>query len=92
MPRYYFDMFNGCEGISDSEGLELPNLQRVQEVASTALAELARDVLPCCSRRRLRVDVRNAERRLVLTTQLSFGVLVTTEAAAVDTETEPLGA
>jgi hypothetical protein len=46
MPRYYFDLVNG-ENISfDAEGIELPDMQAVQEEAALALACLVKEMRP----------------------------------------------
>jgi hypothetical protein len=42
MMRYFFDLRDGDELAVDEEGVELPNMQRVQEEAASSLAELAR--------------------------------------------------
>ncbi|MCC8956847.1 hypothetical protein H8B02_26455 [Bradyrhizobium sp. Pear77] len=43
MRRYYFDIRDGDEIASDEEGMELPNIERVQEEAARSLADMARD-------------------------------------------------
>jgi hypothetical protein len=43
--RYFFDLRDGDELAVDEEGVELPNLQRVQEEAAASLAELARELV-----------------------------------------------
>ena len=43
MRRYFFDLHDGDNVAVDEEGVELPNLQRVQEEAASSLAELARE-------------------------------------------------
>jgi hypothetical protein len=43
MPRYYFDIRDG-NGVSlDEEGMELRDMQAVQEEAARSLADMARD-------------------------------------------------
>lgn len=41
--RYFFDLCDNGNLAVDEEGVELPNLLRVQEEAATSLAELARE-------------------------------------------------
>jgi hypothetical protein len=43
MSRYFFDLRDGDNLAVDEEGIELPNLLRVQEEAASSLAELARE-------------------------------------------------
>jgi len=43
MRRYFFDLRDGDDIDVDEEGVELPNLPRVQEEAASSLAELARE-------------------------------------------------
>jgi hypothetical protein len=45
MRRYYFDMLEGDEIARDDEGLELPNLSKVQEEAAHTLADMARETV-----------------------------------------------
>ena len=41
--RYYFDLRDGDEIITDDEGLELNGIDRVQEEAACSLADMAKD-------------------------------------------------
>jgi hypothetical protein len=41
--RYYFDLRDGDEIITDDEGLELNGIERVQEEAACSLADMAKD-------------------------------------------------
>ena len=43
MPRYYFDLRDGEELVADEEGMELRDIEAVQEEAARALANLAWD-------------------------------------------------
>ena len=45
MPRYYFDLRDGDEIISDEEGMELSSLAKVQEEAARSLAGIAQDAV-----------------------------------------------
>jgi hypothetical protein len=45
MSRYYFDMRQGNEIVSDEEGLELSIIEAVQEEAARSLADMARDAV-----------------------------------------------
>jgi hypothetical protein len=43
MKRYYFDLRDGDDLCSDEEGMEMLDLEAVQEEAARALADMARD-------------------------------------------------
>jgi hypothetical protein len=43
MKRYFFDLRDVDTLAVDEEGVELPNMQRVQEEAARSLAEMARE-------------------------------------------------
>ena len=45
MSRYYFDLRDGGELVTDEEGIVLGNLGAVREEAVLALADLARETL-----------------------------------------------
>jgi hypothetical protein len=45
MPRYYFDLRDGDELAVDEEGVELRDIDLVQEEAARSLADMARDVV-----------------------------------------------
>ncbi|WP_309142534.1 DUF6894 family protein [Bradyrhizobium sp. sGM-13] len=45
MRRYYFDLRDGDDLAPDEEGLDLPNIERVQEEAARSLADMARDAV-----------------------------------------------
>jgi hypothetical protein len=72
MVRYFFDTRDNDEVIPDNVGLECLNLEAVKVEAAKSLAELARDVLPGSLRRRLGVDVRDEDHRLVMIVELTF--------------------
>jgi len=45
MPRrYFFDRRDGSAFAADEEGIELPNIESVQEEAALSLADMARNV------------------------------------------------
>jgi hypothetical protein len=72
MPRYYFDSRDGDASMRDIQGVVLEDIAAAREQAASALAELARDVLPGTVRREIIVDVRNEARQTVLKTSLVF--------------------
>jgi hypothetical protein len=72
MALYFFDTRDNDDVVVDDVGVELPNLDAVKVVAARSLAEIALDVLPGSLRRTLGIDVRNAEGRPVMITELIF--------------------
>jgi hypothetical protein len=75
MPRYFFDTRDDDRLLSDDEGLELPDMEAVKVQAAKSLAELARDVLPCSTRRELAVEVRDL-RQSVMKALLHFEAVI----------------
>ncbi|WP_440640785.1 DUF6894 family protein [Bradyrhizobium sp. PUT101] len=59
MPRYYFDMRDNDVFVADDEGLAFSSVDEVKAQATTALAELAKDVLPDSVLRTLAIEVRD---------------------------------
>jgi hypothetical protein len=45
MPRYYFDLRDGDDLAVDEEGVELQDIELVQEEAARSLADMARDAV-----------------------------------------------
>ena len=45
MPRYYFDLRDGDDLAVDEEGVELRDMELVQEEAARSLADMARDAV-----------------------------------------------
>lgn len=73
MPRYYFDSRDNEKFVSDKIGVEVASLEEVKTLASTAIAEFARDVLPGSVARRLAIEVRD-EFGLLLSVCLRFEI------------------
>jgi hypothetical protein len=59
MPRYYFDTRDNEKFVPDELGLEITSFEKVRAVASVAMADLARDVLPGSMARELAIEVRS---------------------------------
>ena len=62
MARYYFDLREGDEVTRDEEGVNLPNLESVQEEAARALSEMARETVrqrPNGTEYRMSIEVRD---------------------------------
>ena len=45
MPRYYFDLQDGGELAADEEGMELRDMNSVQEEAARSLGDMAQDAV-----------------------------------------------
>ena len=77
MPRYYFDPREDDEIAPDEEGMELSDIERVQEEAARSLADMARDTLRRRARdssgHRMAIEVRDDEGP-VLSVTFSFAV------------------
>ena len=77
MPRNFFDSRDNDTYVhdGDGDGVEFEGLEEVKINAATALAELARDVLPGSQRRELAIEVRD-EMGPVLVTRLTFEAVI----------------
>jgi hypothetical protein len=64
MPRYYFDLRENGKVAVDDDGMELRDIEAVQEEAARSLADLARDAVRCNFRSRsahdMAIEVRDA--------------------------------
>jgi hypothetical protein len=72
VPRYFFDTYDGNRLITDPEGMELPNLERVKVEAQNALPDLARDALPGGDQKTFIVSVRDDAGQVILRAALSL--------------------
>jgi hypothetical protein len=81
MSRFYFDFYDGPDLIPDHEGLELYSLKAAEHEAIQTAVQLGRDWLP--RKRKVRLAVRDDQRRLVLALSLALTVerLMPTRAA-----------
>jgi hypothetical protein len=59
MPRYYFDTRDNETFIADEIGVDIASLDEVKIMASAAMAEFAKDVLPGSAFRTLAIEVRD---------------------------------
>ncbi len=75
MKRYYFDVRDGDALSRDEEGMELPDIEAVQEVAVRALADMARDRAEAGSglARALAIEVRD-DNRPVMRARFTFDI------------------
>lgn len=63
MPRYYFDLRDEDGVAVDEEGMELRNIEAVQEEAARSLADMARDAVRRPTHKknhRMAIEVRDA--------------------------------
>ena len=68
MPRYFFDLTMGDDLYPDTVGVECADLTAMRREALVALADMARDAIRSDGNRRdLHMDVRGADRRIVVT-------------------------
>lgn len=72
MQRYFFDTCDDGEVVVDDVGTRLAGLGEARQVAATALAEHALEVLPDSLNRTLAVEVRDSDNKRVLTMQITF--------------------
>jgi hypothetical protein len=72
VPRYYFDGRDGDRFIEDDVGLEFDSIEQARDEATTALAGIAKDVLPGSVRRELSIEVRDEAKQPLLRTCLVF--------------------
>jgi hypothetical protein len=74
MPRYYFDVREGPLFVSDEEGMEFPNLDEAEQEATHAVVSIGRDRLPRSDTRDVTIEVRNEDRKRVLTVTVALQV------------------
>jgi hypothetical protein len=72
MSRFYFDFYDGPDFIPDQDGLELDSLEAAEHEAMQAAVQLGRDWLPQV--RKVRLAVRDDQRRLVMALKLELTV------------------
>jgi hypothetical protein len=59
MPRFYFDVREGCRFVHDEDGLEFPDIGAAEREAAESAASIGRDLLPKGTARCVSVEVRN---------------------------------
>lgn len=72
VPHYFFDTYDGDRLITDTQGIELPNLERVKAEAQMTLPDLARDALPNGDQKTFIVSVRDEAGQVVLRAALTL--------------------
>jgi hypothetical protein len=63
MPRFFFDHRDGNDFIRDDDGLELASVENAREEATSGLAGIVRDTLPCAIGREIAVEVSDENQR-----------------------------
>jgi hypothetical protein len=76
MSRYYFNLREDDELISDDEGVELPTIESAREAAIRGLADCARDAIRGSGRARIAVEVLDGERKSLFVAKLVFDVMI----------------
>ena len=74
MALYLFDTDDGTEFLHDGVGVELPNLDAARREATTALAEIAKDIIPGSEQRELTLIVRTETGKPILRLTISFDI------------------
>lgn len=72
MPRFYFDIDDGEQCHTDSDGVELGNLQEVRNTAVSILPDVAREELPDGDRRVFVCKARDESGKIVFIATLSL--------------------
>jgi hypothetical protein len=72
LPRYFFDTYDGHQLVSDSEGIELKDVETAKAEAQKALPDLARDALPAGDQNTFIVSVRDEAGQVVLRAALTL--------------------
>jgi hypothetical protein len=74
VPRFYFDVWEGGSFTRDDAGLDFGSLDAAEHEAARAAAEIGRDRLPKGNARDVRVEIRDEQRRQVVTVRVSMEV------------------
>ena len=74
MSRFYFDIRNGENFVSDEEGLEFPTVNEARDDASRALGQMIKEAMPDGMHHDMAVEVRGADKRPLFKVQITFDV------------------
>ena len=77
MPLFFFDFDDGSGIVHDTVGTILPDLEAAKLEVSHALAEIASDMVPESTSRKLSLRVRDENDVIRLDAWLSYGVVET---------------
>ena len=72
MSRYFFDIDDGEQTITDRIGIELPNRKAVRDAATGVLPDIARDELPDGEHRDFICSVRDETGKVIYRAKLSL--------------------
>ena len=79
MPKFYFDVFDGEQTLSDEEGTELADHHAARDEATKALTEMAGDYIPGDGlHREMAIYVRDETGSKIMDVSLNFEVKPTT--------------
>lgn len=74
MPRFYFDVREGCRFVPDDDGLEFPDIHAAEQEAAEAAAAIGRDALPAGRARSVTVEVRNEHGQRLVTATVTLAI------------------
>jgi CBS-domain-containing membrane protein len=74
--RFYFDIRDGEQFIRDDEGLDCPDIKAARDLATVALAEMAKEALPRAERHHIAIEVRDEAERAAAVAGLTFEVRI----------------
>jgi hypothetical protein len=74
MSRFYFDVRDGENFVSDKEGLEFPTAKEARDDASRALGQMIKEAMPDGQHHDMAVEVRGADKRPLFKVQITFDV------------------
>jgi hypothetical protein len=74
VPRYYFDILNGTDGVHDDEGIEFDSLDAAAHAATRSVAEVGTGRLVKCDISDVVIEVRDEPSQRVCTVTASMMV------------------
>jgi len=74
MPRFYFDVRDGENFVSDKDGFEFPTAREARDDASRALGQMIKEAMPNGMHHDMAVVVRGADKRPLFKVQITFDV------------------
>ena len=76
MPRFFFDIFDGIEIVSDEIGVELADAEVARVEATRTLSEIAAQVLPGDGlMRRFHIVVRDSDQTMLFEIHIDFSTV-----------------
>ena len=74
VPRYYFDILNGMDGVHDDDGAEFDSLDAAVHAATRSAAEIGTDRLAKGDLRDVVIEVRDKRNQRVCTVTASMKI------------------